>query len=109
MGLWVGGGRLILAFGGCGWRCKTGCGCCQVDSGSLTQPLWDTATLGATAYPNNMEFVRDYSIKLLGTSFPNMTPLEARHKFFLEKLLVFAVRVVVFHVITALFCDLLWI
>jgi exportin-1 len=49
---------------------------CLVDSGALTLPLWDAATLGPTAFPNNMEFVRDYSIKLLGTSFPNMTPLE---------------------------------
>ncbi|KAG0570872.1 hypothetical protein M758_6G185900 [Ceratodon purpureus] len=46
------------------------------DSGALTQPLWDVATLGPTAFPNNMEFVRDYSIKLLGTSFPNMTAVE---------------------------------
>uniref|UniRef100_A0A7I4BPN0 Importin N-terminal domain-containing protein n=1 Tax=Physcomitrium patens TaxID=3218 RepID=A0A7I4BPN0_PHYPA len=49
---------------------------CLVDSQALTQPLWDVATLGSTAFPNNMEFVRDYTIKLLGTSFPNMTLLE---------------------------------
>lgn len=47
----------------------------QVDSGALTQPLWDSATV-TTAYPSNYEFVRDYTIKLLGTSFPNMTPAE---------------------------------
>jgi len=46
-----------------------------VDSGALTQPLWDSATV-TTAYPSNYEFVRDYTIKLLGTSFPNMTPAE---------------------------------
>ncbi|KAL3682847.1 hypothetical protein R1sor_000869 [Riccia sorocarpa] len=49
---------------------------CLVDSGALTQPLWDTSTLGAAAFPNNMSFVRDYTIKLLGSSFPNMTLAE---------------------------------
>ncbi|XP_073009328.1 protein EXPORTIN 1A [Typha latifolia] len=48
---------------------------CLVDSGSLTEPLWDSST---APYPhqNNMMFVRDYTIKLLGTSFPNMTSAE---------------------------------
>eukprot|EP00897_Mesotaenium_endlicherianum_P006301 jgi/Mesen1/569/ME000107S10808 len=47
-----------------------------VDSGALTQPLWDVATLGPTAFPSNSAFVRDYTIKLLGTSFPNMDTVE---------------------------------
>eukprot|EP00271_Cylindrocystis_brebissonii_P003986 TRINITY_DN15300_c0_g1_i1.p1 TRINITY_DN15300_c0_g1~~TRINITY_DN15300_c0_g1_i1.p1 ORF type:complete len:1098 (+),score=241.20 TRINITY_DN15300_c0_g1_i1:845-4138(+) len=47
-----------------------------VDSGALTQPLWDVATQGPTAYPSNSAFVRDYTVKLLGTSFPNMTTAE---------------------------------
>ncbi|KAK1326230.1 hypothetical protein QJS10_CPA01g00912 [Acorus calamus] len=48
---------------------------CLVDSGSLTEPLWDVSTV-PLPYPNNMVFVRDYTIKLLGTSFPNMTTTE---------------------------------
>lgn len=47
----------------------------QVDSGSLTEPLWDAATV-PYPYPNNTVFVRDYTIKLLGSSFPNMTAAE---------------------------------
>ncbi|KAF3779403.1 EXPORTIN 1A protein [Nymphaea thermarum] len=46
-----------------------------VDSGSLTEPLWDVTAVPYT-YPNNTFFVRDYTIKLLGTSFPNMTTVE---------------------------------
>ncbi|CAM6105957.1 unnamed protein product [Calypogeia fissa] len=49
---------------------------CLVDSGALTQPLWDVSTLGPSAFPSNMAFVRDYTIKLLGSSFPNMTLAE---------------------------------
>jgi exportin-1 len=49
---------------------------CLVDSGALTQALWDVTSLGPTAYPSNMVFVRDYTIKLLETSFPNMTSTE---------------------------------
>ncbi|KAK1309003.1 hypothetical protein QJS10_CPA09g01200 [Acorus calamus] len=48
---------------------------CLVDSGALTEPLWDVSTV-PLAYPNNTVFVRDYTIKLLGTSFPNMTTAE---------------------------------
>lgn len=40
---------------------------CLVESGALSEPLWD-----ATTYPNNAIFVRQYTIKLLSTSFPNM-------------------------------------
>eukprot|EP00252_Welwitschia_mirabilis_P021498 TRINITY_DN552_c0_g1_i7.p1 TRINITY_DN552_c0_g1~~TRINITY_DN552_c0_g1_i7.p1 ORF type:complete len:1076 (+),score=191.44 TRINITY_DN552_c0_g1_i7:303-3530(+) len=49
---------------------------CLVDSGALTQPLWDINTLGPTAYPSNTLFVRDYTIKLLTSSFPNMSLIE---------------------------------
>lgn len=54
----------------------------QVDSGSLTEPLWDASTV-PYPYPNNMMFVRDYTIKLLGSSFPNMTVAEVVHPTFL--------------------------
>eukprot|EP00850_Spirogloea_muscicola_P001322 SM000005S17119 [mRNA] locus=s5:278232:288307:- [translate_table: standard] len=49
---------------------------CLVDSDVLTQPLWDVAKLGPTAFANNAAFVLDYTIKLLSESFPNMTPIE---------------------------------
>ncbi|GAQ89407.1 exportin 1 [Klebsormidium nitens] len=49
---------------------------CLVDSGTLTAPLWDVSTLGPAAYPNNPAFVRDYTIKLLSTSFPNLASAE---------------------------------
>ncbi|KAG0497089.1 hypothetical protein HPP92_001780 [Vanilla planifolia] len=48
---------------------------CLVDSGLLTEPLWDPSTVPYT-FPNNAAFVRDYTIKLLGASFPNMTAAE---------------------------------
>ncbi|KAJ8499092.1 hypothetical protein OPV22_009644 [Ensete ventricosum] len=48
---------------------------CLVDSGALTEPLWDASTV-PYPYANNTVFVRDYTIKLLGTSFPNMTAAE---------------------------------
>ncbi|KAJ9179757.1 hypothetical protein P3X46_008089 [Hevea brasiliensis] len=48
---------------------------CLVESGALTEPLWDAATV-PYPYPNNAIFVREYTIKLLGTSFPNMTASE---------------------------------
>ncbi|XP_051137997.1 protein EXPORTIN 1A isoform X2 [Andrographis paniculata] len=48
---------------------------CLVESGALTEPLWDVATV-PYSYPNNGIFVREYTIKLLGTSFPNMTSSE---------------------------------
>ncbi|KAL9681074.1 hypothetical protein QQ045_012855 [Rhodiola kirilowii] len=48
---------------------------CLVESGALTEPLWDVAT-AAYSFPNNSIFVKDYSIKLLSTSFPNMTTAE---------------------------------
>uniref|UniRef100_A0A7N0UPH6 Importin N-terminal domain-containing protein n=1 Tax=Kalanchoe fedtschenkoi TaxID=63787 RepID=A0A7N0UPH6_KALFE len=48
---------------------------CLVESGALTEPLWDIATV-AYPFPNNSAFVKDYSIKLLSSSFPNMTTAE---------------------------------
>ncbi|KAF9670475.1 hypothetical protein SADUNF_Sadunf13G0072900 [Salix dunnii] len=48
---------------------------CLVESGALTEPLWDAATI-SYSYPNNAMFVREYTIKLLGTSFPNMIASE---------------------------------
>ncbi|XP_048604890.1 protein EXPORTIN 1A isoform X1 [Brassica napus] len=48
---------------------------CLVESGSLTEPLWDAATV-PYPYPNNAAFVREYTIKLLSSSFPNMTAAE---------------------------------
>jgi hypothetical protein len=46
-----------------------------VDSGRLTEPLWDASAV-PLPYPNNTMYVRDCTIKLLGSSFPNMTPAE---------------------------------
>ncbi|KAL8160536.1 hypothetical protein V2J09_002073 [Rumex salicifolius] len=48
---------------------------CLVKSGALTEPLWDAAT-ASYQYPNNDVFVREYTIKLLSSSFPNMTTAE---------------------------------
>lgn len=49
--------------------------CFQVETGLLSEPLWDVATV-TYPYPNNGFFVREYTIKLLSTSFPNMTASE---------------------------------
>ncbi|TQD81829.1 hypothetical protein C1H46_032582 [Malus baccata] len=46
-----------------------------VGSDLLKEPLWDVATV-PYPYPNNGMFVREYTIKLLSTSFPNMTGAE---------------------------------
>ncbi|GER46774.1 exportin-1 [Striga asiatica] len=46
-----------------------------VETSALTEPLWDVATV-PYPYPNNAMFVREYTIKLLSTSFPNMTAVE---------------------------------
>ncbi|XP_024969323.1 protein EXPORTIN 1A isoform X1 [Cynara cardunculus var. scolymus] len=48
---------------------------CLVESGSLTEPLWDASTV-PYPYPNNGMFVREYTIKLLGASFPNIPASE---------------------------------
>ncbi|KAL3651217.1 Exportin-1 [Castilleja foliolosa] len=45
-----------------------------VESG-LTEPLWDVTTT-PYSYPNNGAFIREYTIKLLSSSFPNMTTTE---------------------------------
>ncbi|KAI3781800.1 hypothetical protein L2E82_11826 [Cichorium intybus] len=47
---------------------------CLVESGSLTEPLWDAAIV-SYAYPNNLMFVREYTIKLLGASFPKYSSI----------------------------------
>lgn len=47
----------------------------QVESGSLTEPLWDASTV-PYPYPNNGIFVREYTIKLLCGSFPNISASE---------------------------------
>lgn len=46
-----------------------------METGALTEPLWDVAT-NPYPYPNNAAFVREFTIKLLSTSFPNMTAAE---------------------------------
>ncbi|KAF6170016.1 hypothetical protein GIB67_034408 [Kingdonia uniflora] len=38
----------------------------------LTEPLWDSSTVSQT-YPDNVMVVRDYTITLLSTAFPNMS------------------------------------
>ncbi|KAH7538418.1 hypothetical protein FEM48_Zijuj03G0197400 [Ziziphus jujuba var. spinosa] len=48
---------------------------CLVETGLLTEPLWDVTTV-PYPYPSNAIFVREYTIKLLSTSFPNMTAAE---------------------------------
>ncbi|RAL42035.1 hypothetical protein DM860_017761 [Cuscuta australis] len=48
---------------------------CVVESGMLTEPLWDASTV-PYSYPNNVAFVMEYTIKLLSSSFPNMTASE---------------------------------
>ncbi|CAI9774234.1 unnamed protein product [Fraxinus pennsylvanica] len=48
---------------------------CLVESGSLSEPLRDVST-DPYCCPNNGFFVREYTIKLLSTSFPNMTTTE---------------------------------
>jgi len=57
-----------------------------VDSGALTEPLWDASTV-SYPYPNNIVFVREYTIKLLGSSFPNMTLAEVILPFHMPALL----------------------
>lgn len=47
----------------------------QVETGLLTEPLWDVTTT-SYSYSNNADFVREYTIKLLSASFPNMTTAE---------------------------------
>ncbi|XP_024989567.1 protein EXPORTIN 1A-like isoform X3 [Cynara cardunculus var. scolymus] len=49
---------------------------CLVESGSLTEPLWDASTV-PYPYPNNGVFVRECTIKLLSGSFPNIPASES--------------------------------
>ncbi|XP_078432688.1 protein EXPORTIN 1A-like isoform X2 [Wolffia australiana] len=46
-----------------------------LDSKSLSEPLYDAATV-TFPYASNAVFVREYTIKLLSSSFPNMTTAE---------------------------------
>ncbi|XP_020230039.1 protein EXPORTIN 1A isoform X1 [Cajanus cajan] len=48
---------------------------CLAETGALTEPLWDGAT-NPYPYPSNAAFVHEFTIKLLSTSFPNMTTAE---------------------------------
>ncbi|CAN8269826.1 unnamed protein product [Cochlearia groenlandica] len=48
----------------------------MVESGSLSEPLWDAATVPSHPYPDNAAYVCEYTIKLLSSSFPNMTSSE---------------------------------
>lgn len=48
---------------------------CLVQSGAITEPLWDAASV-SYPYPNNDVYVREYTIKLLSSSFPNMSSAE---------------------------------
>ncbi|XP_019423472.1 PREDICTED: protein EXPORTIN 1A isoform X2 [Lupinus angustifolius] len=48
---------------------------CLAETGAITQPLWDVAT-NSYPYPNNAAFVHEFTVKLLSTSFPNMTAAE---------------------------------
>ncbi|XP_024637721.1 protein EXPORTIN 1A isoform X2 [Medicago truncatula] len=48
---------------------------CLLETGVLTEPLWDVAT-SPQSYPSNAVFVLEYTIKLLSASFPNMTTAE---------------------------------
>lgn len=43
-----------------------------VEDDTLTAPLWDVAELGPSAAPNNAVFVRDSTVTMLSTSFPNI-------------------------------------
>ncbi|GAA0141842.1 transporter [Lithospermum erythrorhizon] len=46
-----------------------------VEFGVLTEPLWDVSTV-TYPYSSNKMFVQEYTVKLLSTSFPNMTASE---------------------------------
>ncbi|KAL6122954.1 hypothetical protein ACLB2K_075478 [Fragaria x ananassa] len=48
---------------------------CLVESGPVTEPLWDVA-VAPYQYQNNAMYVRDFTVKLLSESFPNMTSIE---------------------------------
>ncbi|QCD88853.1 exportin-1 [Vigna unguiculata] len=48
---------------------------CLLETGVLTEALWDVVT-NPYPYPSNSAFVQEFTIKLLSTSFPNMTATE---------------------------------
>jgi hypothetical protein len=45
-----------------------------VNTDVIKAPLWDTAALGPSAFPNNAAFVHQHVSQLLTTSFPNLRP-----------------------------------
>ena len=45
-----------------------------VNTDVIKDPLWDTAALGPSAFPNNAAFVHQHVSQLLTTSFPNLRP-----------------------------------
>lgn len=51
----------------------------SVDSPMLTVPLWDTSTLGPSAYTSNAHFLHSSIINVLCNAFPNMDPAEVRN------------------------------
>ena len=45
-----------------------------INTDVIKAPLWDVATLGPAAFPNNAAFVHQHVSQLLSTSFPNLLP-----------------------------------
>lgn len=45
-----------------------------VNTDVIKAPLWDTAALGPSTFPNNAAFVHQHVSQLLTTSFPNLRP-----------------------------------
>jgi hypothetical protein len=45
-----------------------------IASDVIKAPLWDVASLGPAAFPNNAAFVHQHVSQLLATSFPNLRP-----------------------------------
>lgn len=44
----------------------------------IKQPLWDAASVGPAAFPDNASYVREQLITLLSTSFPNLTAAQVQ-------------------------------
>jgi len=44
-----------------------------VETEAISVPLWDAAALGPAAFPNNADFLKDHTVKLLSSSFPNLS------------------------------------
>ena len=51
---------------------------------AIKAPLWDTAALGPSAFPNNAAFVHQQVSQLLTTSFSNLRPQQVEVGFFLR-------------------------